>query len=112
MKFSCCQTDEFIRVCLSGRQERRQNAVALFSYLPTIGAGDFGNQAVSTQQCQSPRDLSGLRALLLFVFGFSKQQAANVAVAKALQSPFATVDGRQQLSVGRLKGINPNPTLF
>ena len=100
MKFSCCHADEFVRVGLPGRQERCQNAVALFGHLPAIGAGNFGNQAMSVQQCQSPRDLGGLGALLLFVVGLPKQQGPDVAVAEALQSPFAPVDGGQQLGVG------------
>src|SRR5437667_2555260 len=113
MKFSCCQADKFVRVCLPGRQERCQNAVTFFGYLPAIGARNFGNQAMSAQQCQSPRDLGGLRALLLFVFGFAKQQVPDVAVAKALQSPFAAVDGGQQLSVGGIKGVERSvPTLL
>src|ERR1700752_3742359 len=93
MKFSCCQTYKFVRVGLPGRQERCENAVALLGHLPAIGAGNFGNQAMSVQQCQSPRDFGGLGALLLFVVGLPKQQGPDVAVAKALQSPFATVDG-------------------
>ncbi len=100
MKFSCCQTHEFVRVRLPCRQERRQNSVALFGHLPAIGAGNFGNQAMSVQQCQSPRDFGGLGALLLFVDGLPKHQGPDVAVAKALQSPFAPVDGGQQLGVG------------
>src|SRR5262249_15024456 len=47
MKFSCCQTDKFVRVCLPGRQERCQNAVAFFGYLPAIGAGNCGNQSIA-----------------------------------------------------------------
>src|SRR5215813_12936591 len=39
MKFLCCQADEFVGVCVLCCQEHRQNAVALFAYLPTIGAG-------------------------------------------------------------------------
>ena len=106
MKFSCCQPDKLVRVCLSGRQERCQNAVALFGYLPAIGARNFGNQAMGVQQCQSPRDLGGLGALLFFVVGLPKQQGPDVAVAKALQSPFAPVDGGQQLGIGGSKGLS------
>src|SRR6266545_6823040 len=57
MKFSCCQADEFVRICLPGRQERCDNSVALFGYLPAIGVGNFGDQSMSVQQSQSPRDL-------------------------------------------------------
>ena len=112
MKFSCCQADEFVRVGLPGRQERCQNAVALFGHLPAIGAGNFGNQAMSVQQCQSPRDLGGLGALLLCVVGLPKQQGPDVTVAKALQRPFAPVDGGQQLGIGGRKGVECSvPTL-
>src|ERR1700756_4674618 len=110
MKFSCCQPDKFVSVCLSGRQERCQNAVALFGYLPAIGARNFANQAMSVQQCQSPRDLGSLGVLLLFVVGLPKQQRPDVAVAKALQSPFAAVDGGQQLGVSGLKGVECSVT--
>src|SRR6266542_6814110 len=87
MKFSCCQADEFVRICLPGRQERCDNSVALFGYLPAIGVGNFGDQSMSVQQSQSPRDLGSLRALLLFVVGLPKEQGTDVTVAKALQSP-------------------------
>src|SRR6266508_3365308 len=78
MKFSCCQADEFVRICLPGRQERCDNSVALFGYLPAIGVGNFGDQSMSVQQSQSPRDLGSLRALLLFVVGLPKEQAPDV----------------------------------
>src|SRR6266540_1990784 len=83
MKFSCCQADEFVRICLPGRQERCDNSVALFGYLPAIGVGNFGDQSMSVQQSQSPRDLGSLRALLLFVVGLPKEQGPDVTVAKA-----------------------------
>jgi hypothetical protein len=112
MKFSCCQADEFVRICLPGRQERCDNSVALFGYLPAIGVGNFGDQSMSVQQSQSPRDLGSLRALLLFVVGLPKEQGPDVTVAKALQSPLAAVDGGQQLGVGGVKGIERSvPTL-
>src|SRR5246127_3420702 len=112
MKFSCCQAYKFVRVGLPGRQECCENAVALLGHLPAIGAGDFDNQAMSVQQCQSPTDLGSLGALVLFVGGLPKQQSADVTVAKALQSPFAPVDGGQQLGVGGLKGVECSvPTL-
>src|SRR6266508_6575474 len=105
MKFSCCQAD-------AGRQERCDNSVALFGYLPAIGVGNFGDQSMSVQQSQSPRDLGSLRALLLFVVGLPKEQGPDVTVAKALQSPLAAVDGGQQLGVGGVKGIECSvPTL-
>src|SRR6266511_1743669 len=112
MKFSCCQADEFVRICLPGRHERCDNSVALFGYLPAIGVGNFGDQSMSVQQSQSPRDLGSLRALLLFVVGLPKKQGPDVTVAKALQSPLAAVDGGQQLGVGGVKGIECSvPTL-
>src|SRR4029450_7657667 len=51
MKFSYCQADKFVRVGLPGRQERCQDAVALFGYLPAVRVGNFGNQPMSVQQC-------------------------------------------------------------
>src|SRR5204862_3044711 len=75
------------------------------SYLPAIGMGHLGNQTVGMQQAQPPGNLGRLRALLFGALGFSKEQNADLAVAKTFQSPFAPVNGRQQLRIGCLKGI-------
>src|ERR1043166_325655 len=113
MKCSCCPSDEFIRVCLPRRQKCCQKALALFGHLPAIRAGNSGNQPVSVQQGQAPRNFGGLGALLLFVFGLSKQQGPDLAVTKALQSPFASVDRGQQLGVSGVKGVKGSvPTLI
>src|SRR6266508_4143808 len=80
MKFSCCQADEFVRICLPGRQERCDNSVALFGYLPAIGVGNFGDQSVSVQQSQSPRDLGSLRPPIPTLVPFTTAHGQTLTV--------------------------------
>src|SRR3989442_9555329 len=60
---------------------------------------------MGVQQSQSPGDLGSLGTLLLFVLRLPEKQNPYLAIAKALQRPFAPVDRRQELGVGRIKRV-------
>ena len=103
MSYSCGQRDEFLGIRLARCQEGRENTAPLDGDLPEVGVGDPGDEAVGVQQGQSARDLRGLGAFLFMVLGLSKEQRSKVAVAKALERPFASIDGCQQLGIRHLK---------
>jgi hypothetical protein len=60
---------------------------------------------VGVQQGQPARDLGGLGAFLFLVLGLFKEQRSNVAVAKALDRLFTSIDGCQQLGIRPLKRV-------
>src|SRR5438445_11640400 len=68
-------------------------------------ARNLFDQSVSVQERQTPGDLGRLTTLVLLGRGRAIEQRAQVAVAKAFESPLAPVDDSQQLGLRFLTGV-------
>jgi hypothetical protein len=60
-----------------------------------VHACDLGDQSVSPQQAEFAADPGGATAKLLFVVGSLGEDGAEIAIAEAMDSELAVVNGRQ-----------------
>src|SRR5205823_5274374 len=102
---SGCETHQFVGVRLACGQDCSEDAAAFGGLLQAHRPRDLGKEPVGVKQGQTPRDFGGLRAALFYILGRPEEQKPDLAIAKTLQSPFATVDRGQQLGVVSLKRV-------
>ena len=65
-----------------------------------MSLGDFGDQAMRSQQPQLSSHRCHLPTLLSSVFGGVVEMSADIAIAKTVKRKLAPIDDGQKLSVG------------
>lgn len=66
-----------------------------------MGAGDLLNEVMCSEQRECASSATSLAALFGRIGGAREEGGSQIAVAEALEDPFAAGDGLEQLSVGR-----------
>src|SRR5205823_2599513 len=98
-KFLGCQLGELFRTGLARRQQSCHHVSSLFRYDVTMSLGHFHNQAVCSQQFEAPSHRRHLLTLLWPIFPGRVKVSANIAVAKAVEQKFPTVNDGHQLGI-------------
>src|SRR5438105_3538876 len=98
-KFLGRQSRKFLRTGLARRQQRCHHVSSLFRHHVTMSLGHFHNQAVCSQQSQTSSHRRHLLTLFSAILGGCVKVSANIAVAKAVEQKFPTVNDTHQLGI-------------
>ena len=93
------QLRELFRAGLARGQQRCHHVSSFFRHKITMGLGHFHNQAVGSQQSEAPSHRRHLLTLFWPIFAGRVKMSANIAVAKAVEQKFPTVDDGHQLGI-------------
>ena len=110
-KFLGCQLRELFRTGLTCGQQCRHYVVSFFGDTVTMGLGHFHNQAVCSQQSQAPSHCRHLLTLFSSILAGRVKMGANIAVAKAVEQKFPTVDDGHELGIAIPQRIERSVTL-
>src|SRR5258705_5327849 len=98
-KFLSGQFCELFGAGLACGQQCRQYVVSFFRHDIPMGLGHFHNQAVGSQQSQAPSHRRHLLTLFSPILTGRVKMSPNIAVTKAIERKFSTVDDGHHLSI-------------
>jgi hypothetical protein len=99
MMFSSRHLCELIDIGLPRRQQRRQDTSTALGDLIAMGAGDFAQDSVRSQQDQLARDGRGSTSFFYRVGWARMKQTPQVPIAQSGQGKFSAANGFQESPV-------------
>src|SRR4030095_446061 len=106
-----CQLRELFRAGLARGQQRCHHVSSFFRYNVNMGLGHFHDQTVGSQQSEAPSHRRHLLTLLLPILAGRVKVSTNIAVAKAVEQKFASVNDGHQLGIAIPQRIERSVTL-